>query len=104
MSLSSDGKSIYSGSNDNTIRVWNLENGECVQTLAGHSDGVTCMSLSSDGKSIYSGSNDTTIRVWNLENGECVQTLAGHSNGVTCMSLSVKRGYFIINIDRELKT
>jgi WD40 repeat protein len=43
-------KTIYSGSFDNTIRVWNLENGECIQILAGHSEGVACVSLSSDGK------------------------------------------------------
>jgi WD40 repeat protein len=28
-------ETIYSWSFDNTIRVWNLESGECVQTLAG---------------------------------------------------------------------
>jgi WD40 repeat protein len=82
MSLSSDGKTIYSGSFDKTIRVWNLENGECVQTLAGHSAAVSCVSLSSDGKTMYSGSFDNTIQVWNLDNGECVQTLAGHSDFV----------------------
>jgi WD40 repeat protein len=39
------GKTIYSGSFDNTIGVKNLENGECVKNLAGHFGLVSCMSL-----------------------------------------------------------
>jgi WD40 repeat protein len=74
ISLSSDGKTIYSGF-DTTIRVWNLKKGECVQALAGHSYLVTCVSLSSDGKTMCSGSHDCTVRVWNLKKRECIQTL-----------------------------
>ncbi len=37
LSLSRDGRTLFSGSDDNTIRIWNLDSNECVQTLSGHS-------------------------------------------------------------------
>ena len=37
-----DGQRIVSASWDNTLMVWDVETGECVATLEGHSDGVRC--------------------------------------------------------------
>ncbi len=31
---------LYTSSTDKTVRVWNYENGKCIQTLAGHTDWV----------------------------------------------------------------
>ena len=38
--FSPNGQNIVSASEDKTVRVWSAATGECVQTLAGHSDGV----------------------------------------------------------------
>ena len=40
--MSPDGRHVVSGSYDNTLKVWDVETGECVATLEGHSDGVRC--------------------------------------------------------------
>ena len=34
--FSKDGTKIVSGSMDKTIRVWNVDTGECILTLKGH--------------------------------------------------------------------
>jgi WD40 repeat protein len=39
VSLLRDGKTLVSGSSDETILVWNLDTKECVTTLEGHSGG-----------------------------------------------------------------
>ena len=39
--FSPDGEKIVSASNDNTVRVWSAETGECEQTLEGHNEPVT---------------------------------------------------------------
>ncbi len=35
---SSDGKNIASASDDETIKVWNAQTGQCASTLSGHLD------------------------------------------------------------------
>nr|MBW4597454.1 CHAT domain-containing protein [Brasilonema angustatum HA4187-MV1] len=79
--FSPNGKTIASGSSDNTVRLWNL-NGQELHTLKGHSREVLSVVFSPDGKTIASGSNDNTVILWNL-NGQELHTLKGHSSKVT---------------------
>ncbi|KIJ44866.1 hypothetical protein M422DRAFT_251854 [Sphaerobolus stellatus SS14] len=58
-------KRTVSGSDDQTIRIWNAHTGELITgPLEGHSDQVNSVSFSSDGQRIVSGSDDRTIRIW----------------------------------------
>jgi WD40 repeat protein len=62
-----DGKHLFSsGSNDATIKVWDLETGKETLTLRGHTHSVTSLALSVDGKRLFSGGGfqDSTIKVW----------------------------------------
>jgi len=67
VSFSPDGASIVSGSYDGTVKLWSVESGECVTTLAGHSSRVESVSFSPDGASIVSGSYDGTVKVWSVQ-------------------------------------
>ncbi len=77
-----DGK-LFSGSADHTIKVWDLEAGQCTATLTGHLKEVTSLAVF-DGK-LFSGSADHTIKVWDLEVGQCTATLTGHLKGVNSL-------------------
>ena len=37
-----DGRRVVSGSEDKTLKVWDVATGECVATLEGHSESVRC--------------------------------------------------------------
>ena len=82
-----DGTKIVSGSYDKTIRVWNVDTGECILTLKGHTDGVRSVVFNHDGTKIVSGSYDNTIRVWNVDTGECILTLKGHGTKIVSQSV-----------------
>ena len=85
--LSSDGQTLVSGSEDKTIKIWNLNTGQVSRTLLGHSDAVRSVTLSPDGQILASGSGDKTIKLWNLRTGQ-IRTLSGHSGPVWSVAIS----------------
>ena len=67
---------LVSGSNDKSIKIWDLENKSCVKTLIGHSGNVISFLEHSSGKLISGGGfNDLTSRVWDVVSGECTNIL-----------------------------
>ncbi len=70
VAVSPDGRRIVSGSEDNTVVVWDLETGTPVHRLTGHQAAVNSVAVSPDGRRIVSGSVDQTVVVWNLDTGQ----------------------------------
>ncbi len=88
VAISSDGKTLISGSKDHTIKIWELSSGKEQRTLTGHTDTVESVAISGDGKTLVSGSYDKTIKVWKLPSGEELRTLTGHYDIVTSVAIS----------------
>jgi len=64
--FSPDGKTILSGSNDKTLRLWNKDNEKELQILKGHKHAVNSVVFSPDGTLAAAGVRDRTIRIWNV--------------------------------------
>jgi WD40 repeat protein len=79
---SPDGQTLASGSADKTIRLWNFQSSQSIQTLKGHTDSVWSVAWSPDGQTLASGSADHTIRLWDFQSSQSIQTLKGHSGPV----------------------
>jgi len=82
VAFNDDGTKVVSGSEDKTIKVWNVATGEMEQTLNGHTATVCSVAFNDDGTKVVSGSEDNTIKVWNVATGEMEQTLNGHTDQV----------------------
>ena len=77
---------LASGSRDKTIKIWDIESGSCLSTLAGD-NAVFCVSFSVDGKTIAAGDGDIfdsskggNVRLYDVQTGEVKSTLTGHSS------------------------
>lgn len=69
---------IVSGSSDGTLRLWQVENGKCLQTLRFGEAEVSKIHYD-DNLIISSCLDEKTVKVWNPEKEECLYTLDGGS-------------------------
>lgn len=65
VAFSRDGTRIVSGSEDNTVKVWDARSGKALLTLRGHTDNVISVAFSPDDKRVVSGSKGI-LKVWDV--------------------------------------
>ncbi|NJL85367.1 MAG: WD40 repeat domain-containing protein [Leptolyngbyaceae cyanobacterium SM1_1_3] len=96
LSISPDGRAVATGSSDKTVRLWDLRNGELIQTLGSavpllnsrHRDSVNAVLFSTDGRSLFSGSSDGTVKWWDLADYRLIATLPESGWTITAIALT----------------
>jgi len=79
--FSPDQKRVVSGSEDGTVRLWDIESGKEVSPRPGHTQAVHCVALSQDGRYALTGGADKSIRLWDLSGkppGQFLKPFEGH--------------------------
>ena len=101
VAFSPDGKTLASGSADETIKLWRVRDGRLLKTLTGHSDEVESVAFSPNGQILASDSRDNTIRLWQVRDGQLLRTLHGPTNWVSNVVFSPDGQILVSGIYKE---
>jgi WD40 repeat protein len=101
VTVSSNGTLLVSGSDDRSVKLWDVQTGRVVKTFHGHNSGVNSTSISSDCTTIASGSEDGTIHLWDIQTGECCHTIA-QSESVEQVGFSPTNPQHLISISGDV--
>ncbi len=88
VAYSPDGKTLLTGSYDDTASVWEVLTGKQLQLLKGHTGRVESVAYSPDGKTVLTGSYDKTACVWSVSTGELLKVLKGHTGSILAVAYS----------------
>ncbi|PHH64744.1 hypothetical protein CDD81_4006 [Ophiocordyceps australis] len=80
---------MLTGGLDNTVRLWDVETGQCVRSMFGHVEGI--WGLVGDTLRVVTGANDSMTKIWEPRSGKCERSFTGHAGPVTCVGLSGSR-------------
>jgi hypothetical protein len=88
VAISPDGSLVASGSDDSTVKLWDVTTGQLLRMLEGHQEAVLSVSFSGDGRVVASGSDDGTVKLWDATTGQLLHSLEGHQDWVRSVSFS----------------
>jgi WD40 repeat protein len=101
--LSPDGKTLATGSRDNTIRLWSLPGGRLAATLSGHESTPERILFTSDGKLLASHAN-RDWRVWSLPEGRLIGARGGREEDIEAIAAMPDSNALLSSgPDRELR-
>ena len=89
--VSSDGRTLISGSQDQTIRFWDLEERKIIRTFGGYFDGhlsaVTTLAITRDNQILVSYGRDNSLKIWDISRGMEIRDIFCPAI-VTCIAVS----------------
>ena len=87
VTFSPDSRTIASGGEDGTARIWAAETGQVVRTLRAHTYGVSGIAFSPGGERLLTGSYHNSAKIWDVASWTAVHVLE-HPSSVCSVAWS----------------
>lgn len=92
VTVAPDGRWAASGSDDKSVRLWDMARGRELRRFNGHTDQVIALSFSADGRQVASGGDDRSVRIWDASTGKQLHCFTGHSGPVRAVAFAPDGG------------
>ncbi len=101
---------MVSGSDDQSIRVWKIDQADCqaMQILGGkgaknsHTEKVRALCfLPEISYALLSGSWDSLIKIWDIRSGACMCTISDHSSDVYGINVHPLKPFVFTSCSRD---
>ncbi|KAF4611752.1 hypothetical protein D9613_004247 [Agrocybe pediades] len=79
---------LATGSGDNTVKLWSLDDYSCLKTFEGHTNSVLRVDFLNAGLQLVSTGSDGLVKLWNVREEECMATLDNHEDKVWALAVS----------------
>jgi small GTP-binding protein len=76
------GRTLASGGEDRSVKLWDVPSGQQLQTLEGHDDTVCAIAFSPQSEILASGGHDKAVKLWDAQSGKLVGSFNGHQSAV----------------------
>lgn len=103
--FAADGYHVATGSEDNSVKIWDLRQRKCMYTIPAHKNLVSKVKFQPNhGNYLVSASYDCTAKVWAHPTWAPLKTLAGHEGKVMGTDISPDLKYIAtVSYDRTFK-
>lgn len=95
VAISPDRQFLVSGSDDSTIKIWDLTSGNLIRTIEwkkiwGESEAswVTGIAIAPDNQTIASSNLSKFVKVWDIDSGKLIRKFRGHSDSLHSVMFS----------------
>jgi WD40 repeat protein len=106
VAFSSDSRRLATSGDGNTVKIWDVQTGELLNTLRGNSGDICAdicaVAFSPDDRWIAAAGEDSTVRIWDGRTKELLRTLRGHTGLVSSLAFAyTPNGRLLISGSRD---
>jgi WD40 repeat protein len=88
VAFTSDSRTVASGSNDETIRTWDVSGARELKRIDAHAGGVSALAYGAGSRLLASGGKEPIVRVWDPTTGTQSNAFEGHRDTVVSVAFS----------------
>jgi WD40 repeat protein/serine/threonine protein kinase len=102
VAFSPNGRRLATGGEANTVKIWDVQNGQPLHTLLGHNGDVYTVAFSpdEDGRWVASAGEDSAVKIWDSHTGKLVRSFRGHLGLVSSLTFS-DNGKLLVSGSRD---